>query len=506
MEMSALALVSVSLCGVAVGFLAAWLLLRGSIEKARNEGQLELGRLDERARRVPGLEDRVTELGGEVAAAREQGARSESDSASRQLEVERLDGEVVTLRQKVDELMDGNRQLTAELSRTAAELFAEREKGPERQQLLTAQFETLASNILEEKSKRFTAQNQTNLDLLLGPLQSKLQDFQKKVEDFYVSEGKERTQLATQVAQMVQLNQQLSKEAHDLTRALKGSGKTQGDWGERVLEQILEACGLRKGHEYELRETYKREDGKRAQPDVVVHLPESKHLVVDAKVSLTAFTEYTAGEDEAVINDAAERHVDSVRRHISELSEKNYQTLYGLKSLDFVIMFVPLEPAFMLAIARDSKLWETAWKRNILLVSPSTFLFVVRTVAYLWREEQQNRNVQEIARRGAQLYDKLVGFVEDLTKVGEKLKQATASYDDALSKLSKGHGNVIRQAEMLKGLGVRPSKPLPREVAQLTLEEEQLLIPELAASSDEYPVDDLPLDASESDADDEIPF
>jgi len=367
--------------------------------------------------------------------------------------------------------------LRAELVQVQMQLTAERGQSGEKiallqeaRESLSSQFKNLATEILEEKSKRFTDQNQTNLGLLLDPLKAKLQEFQGKVEEVYVQEGKDRSALAEQVRHLMSLNQKLSEDAHNLTLALKGSSKTQGNWGELILERVLETSGLRKGIEYDVQESFSREDGSRAQPDVVIRLPEGKHLVVDAKVSLTAYEAHVNAESELAREVTLKAHVESVRSHIKGLSEKNYQMLYGLKSLDFVVMFVPVEPAFMLGVAHDPELWQDAWKRNVLLVSPSTLLFVVRTVAHLWRQEQQTRNAQEIAKRGAELYDKLVGFVEDLQTVGNRLAQAQKAYDGAYGKFVGGKGNVIRQAEMLKELGVKPTKVLPTEVVEFALE------------------------------------
>jgi DNA recombination protein RmuC len=359
-------------------------------------------------------------------------------------------------------------RLTSEQAELTTRLDAERSQADEKltllleaKEALSNQFKALANDILEEKAKRFTEQNQANIGLILEPLKTKLQEFQGKVEEVYVQEGKDRTALAEQVRQLMDLNQSLSQDAKNLTRALKGSSKAQGNWGELVLERVLEASGLRKGEEYDVQESHTREDGSRAQPDVVVHLPEDRHLVVDAKVSLTAYEDFASAEEEGDRQGAIKRHLDSIRAHIKGLSEKNYQALYGLKSLDFVLMFVPIEPAFMLGVTHDRELFMDAWQKNVLLVSPSTLLFVVRTVAHLWRQEAQNRNAQDIAKRGAELYDKLVGFVEDLESLGNRLHQAQKEYDSAHSKLTGGRGNVIRQAEMLKQLGVKPTKALP---------------------------------------------
>lgn len=326
---------------------------------------------------------------------------------------------------------------------------------------LSLQFKSLANEILEEKSQRFSQQNQAELGLLLDPLKQKIAEFQTKVDDVYVKEGKDRVALVEQVRLLMDLNQTLSRDARNLTQALTGSSKTQGNWGEMLLEKVLEESGLRKGADYVLQESHTREDGSRAQPDVVIHLPDNRHLVIDAKVSLTAYVECANAENDSLRQLASRRHLDSVRGHVRELSQKGYQSLYSLNSIDFALMFVPVEPAFMLAITSDPLLFSEAWEKNILLVSPSTLLFVLRTVSHLWRQEEQSRNAREIARRGAELYNKLTAFVEDLEKVGERLEQAKASYEGAWNKLSRSRGNVIRQAELLRDLGVRPTKFLP---------------------------------------------
>ncbi len=359
-------------------------------------------------------------------------------------------------------------ELQNQLAAQATQRDAERRSAEEKLQLLsearealTHQFKNLANDILEEKGKRFAEQNQQHLGQLLDPLRMRLQEFQGKVEHFYDAEGKQRSALSQQVHQLMGLNQTLSQEAKNLTQALKGSTKAQGNWGELILERVLELAGLRRGVEYEVQENHQREDGSRAQPDVVIHLPEGRHLVVDAKVSLLAYEEYASAEDDLQRAAALRRHLDSVRQHIKGLAERNYQQLHGLQSLDFVLMFVPIEPAFMLAVTSDSQLYSDAWNKNVLLVSPSTLLFVVRTVAHLWRQEAQSRNAQDIAKRGAELYDRLAGFVEDLERVGKNLTQAQDAYTKAFNKLSQNKGNVIRQAEMLRELGVKPSKALP---------------------------------------------
>lgn len=367
------------------------------------------------------------------------------------------------------------RENSANLQSAVAEkttlLEAERKQALEKLSLLQAakedlklQFKNLANEILEEKSQRFTSQNQTNLGQLLDPLKLRLQEFQSRVELFYDTEGKQRSALSQQVVQLMALNQSLGEDAKNLTSALKGTVKTQGQWGELILERVLEASGLRKGVEYQVQSNFSRVDGSRAQPDVVIHLPDNRHLVVDAKVSLLAYENFANADTHEQKAAAQQRHLESIRAHIKGLSVRNYQELHALESLDFVVMFVPIEPAFMLAVAGDHQIFMEAWHKNVLLASPSTLLFVVRTVAHLWRQEAQNKNAQEIAQRGAELYDRLHGFVSDLEKVGERLQLAQTSYASAFSKLSQGRGNVIRQAELLRNLGVKPTKSLAQNL------------------------------------------
>lgn len=407
-------------------------------------------------------------------AAAEARIRAEAQSAR----VDRLESELAAGRTRHTLVLEEQAGLRAQLAAAQAALDAERRQSSEKLALLTEargelthQFRSLANDILEEKSRRFAEQNQTSLGQLLEPLKSRIHDFQAKVDQVYVQEGKDRSALAQQVKQLMDLNRKLSEDAMDLTRALKGSNRTQGAWGEVVLERILESSGLRKGHEYEVQASYTRDDGSRAQPDVVLHLPEDRHIIIDAKVSLVDYNEYCNSQTDALREAAASRHLASVRAHIKGLSARNYQSL-GLASLDFVIMFVPVEPAFMLAISLDANLWTQAWERNVLLVSPSTLLFVVRTVGHLWRQEAQTQNARDIASRGAELYDKLNAFVRDLTKIGDRLSQARESYDAALSKLTRGRGNVIRQAEMLRQLGLQPTTSFPAHLVNGALEDD----------------------------------
>lgn len=360
-------------------------------------------------------------------------------------------------------------------ARLEAELDAERRLAAEKITLLQAstqeakdalsnQFKNLANEILEEKSRRFALQNQENLNVLLKPLSEKLSEFRQQVNDTYQNEARERFALKQEIERLAGLNLQMSNDTKALTNALKGESKTQGDWGELVLETILENSGLRKGQEYLVQDTQTMADGSRLQPDVVIRLPEAKHLVIDSKVSITAYTRYMQAEDEAQKNAELSAHVQSIRQHIQGLSAKNYQDLYGLGSIDFVLMFIPVEPAFLAAMRHAPDIYQEALRKNIVLVCPSTLLATVRTVAHVWRQEQQNRNAQEIARQCANLYDKFVGFVDDLEKVGQRLEQAQVSYGDAVNKLKTGKGNLIRTAENVKKLGVKPNKSLPSQL------------------------------------------
>lgn len=456
-------------------------LWRDQLDASRDErAQLveRAARLPEMQRAIEAADITIQNLKQTLGDLREKLGATESTVANQAEQLATLQREKGSLAALRDQLIAEQQRLSTQVAELTATLESERSQNGEKLELLknaeeqlSNRFKTLASEILDEKSKKFTDQNKINLDQLLEPLKVKITEFQGKVHDVYVQEGKDRSALAEQVRQLMALNNQLSEDAHNLTRALKGQAKAQGNWGEQILERVLEASGLRKGHEYDVQESHTRDDGTRAQPDVVVHLPEDRHLIVDAKVSLTAYEEHANAETDHERDAALKRHLDSVRAHIKGLSEKNYQQLYGLQSLDFVLMFIPVEPAFMLAISHDSNLWQDAWKKNVLLVSPSTLLFVVRTVAHLWRQEQQNRNAQDIASRGAELYDKLVGFVEDLDKLGERLNQAKDTYDKAYGKFTGGKGNVIRQAEMLKGLGVKPTKHLPQNLIDSALDE-----------------------------------
>ncbi len=349
--------------------------------------------------------------------------------------------------------------------RLEAELDSERKQGlgrieslNEAKEALTSQFKNLANEILEDKSKRFTEQNAASLDALLKPLQTKLTEFKEQVSNSYGNEARERFALKSEIERLANLNLRMSDETRSLTQALKGDSKVQGNWGELVLESILESSGLRKGEEYLVQDSHTQTDGSRLQPDVVVKLPEGRSLVVDSKVSITAYARHAETTDLIVAEQELAAHIQSLRQHIQGLSGKNYSSLYGIGSVDFVLMFVPIEPAFLLALKTAPNLYQEALAKNIVLVCPSTLMATLRTVAHLWRQDHQNRNALEIAKQCGTLYDKFVGFVEDLEKLGQRLDQAQTSYHDAFNKLKSGKGNLIRTAEKVRELGVKPSK------------------------------------------------
>ena len=349
--------------------------------------------------------------------------------------------------------------------RLEAELDSERKQGlgrieslNEAKEALTSQFKNLANEILEDKSKRFTEQNAASLDVLLKPLHTKLTEFKEQVNTSYGNEARERFALKSEIERLANLNLRMSDETRSLTQALKGDSKVQGNWGELVLESILESSGLRKGEEYLVQDSHTQTDGSRLQPDVVVKLPEGRSLVVDSKVSITAYARHAETTDPIVAEQELAAHIQSLRQHIQGLSGKNYSSLYGIGSVDFVLMFVPIEPAFLLALKTAPNLYQEALAKNIVLVCPSTLMATLRTVAHLWRQDHQNRNALEIAKQCGTLYDKFVGFVEDLEKLGQRLDQAQTSYHDAFNKLKSGKGNLIRTAEKVRELGVKPSK------------------------------------------------
>ena len=335
----------------------------------------------------------------------------------------------------------------------------------ELQKTFRNEFRNLANDILEEKSKKFTEQNREKLDALLKPLGEKISEFQKRVEESHKEDIKGRSALGEHLKHLQELNQRMSDEARNLTKALKGDTKKQGNWGEVILQRILEKSGLRKGFEYQTQQSTTTQDGRRLQPDVIVHLPDEKRLVVDSKVSLTAYEKYMSAEDASEQEAALKQHISSLRGHVKGLGNKNYEQIHGFQSPDFVLMFIPIEPAFGLAMHHDPELYNEAFEKNIIIVSPTTLLATLATIDNVWKQEYQNKNAMEIADRGGALYDKFVLFVESMKDIGNRIHQTQRSYDEAMNRLSEGSGNLIRQTEMLRELGAKASKKLPDEYA-----------------------------------------
>jgi DNA recombination protein RmuC len=362
------------------------------------------------------------------------------------------------LREERDQAVLHAIRLKAELDSERKQVQNRIESLNEAKEALTNQFKNLANEILEDKSRKFTEQNAQQLDILLKPLQTKLTEFKEQVSHSYDQESRERFALKNEIERLANLNLKMSDEARSLTNALKGDSKIQGNWGELVLESILESSGLRKGEEYLVQDSHTQADGERLQPDVIVKLPEGRHLVIDSKVSITAYARHTEAGDDAIAKQELLAHIQSIRQHIQGLSAKNYSGIADLSTVDFVLMFIPIEPAFLSALKAAPNLYQEALAKNIVLVCPSTLMATLRTVAHLWRQDQQNKNAMEIARQCANLYDKFVGFVEDLEQIGKRLDQAQSSYHDAFNKLKSGKGNLIKAAERVKELGVKPNK------------------------------------------------
>ncbi|EDM57422.1 DNA recombination protein, partial [Vibrio parahaemolyticus AQ3810] len=332
---------------------------------------------------------------------------------------------------------------------------------------LKQQFEHLANQLFEEKTAKVDLQNRQSLEGLLSPLKEQLEGFKKQVNDSFSQEAKERHTLVHELKNLQRLNEQMTREAVNLTQALKGDNKQQGNWGEVVLARVLAESGLREGHEYETQVNLQSEAGKRYQPDVIVHLPQNKQVVVDSKMALVAYERYFNAETDAERDRALSAHLTALRAHIKGLSMKDYHKLKGIQSLDYVLMFIPVEPAFQVAIQADPSLIKDAMEQNIILVSPTTLLVALRTIDNLWRNERQNENAKLIAQRATKLYDKLRLFIDDMEGLGGALDRANQTYQGAMNKLATGRGNVIRQAESFRQLGVEIKRPISSDLAQL---------------------------------------
>ncbi|RUO60584.1 DNA recombination protein RmuC [Pseudidiomarina insulisalsae] len=432
---------------LAVGMLLGWWLRRGQVQ----HGQQELGHQQA------------------VAAQREQQLQHELAQHQQRTtqQQQALEQRLQQHEQQQQRLQQERSQLQADLAATHSKLESTLKHAEEKQRLLEAseermkkEFERLAQQIFEQKSERLQQNSKQTLEVTLAPFKQQLEAFKKQVETQYTEELKQRASLTTELTTLKELNKQMAAEADALTRALKGDSKTQGNWGEVVLERILTQSGLREGHEYETQSHHRDEDGKSFKPDVVVHLPNDKDVVIDSKVSLVAYERYFNSDDDKERAAALTEHVNSLRNHIKGLGKKNYQQLESVRTLDYVLMFIPIEPAFLLAVDRDPELIRLALDNNIMLVSPTNLLVALRTVNNIWQYEYQNQNAQRIAGDAAKLYDKFVGFIEDMQKIGNSLETVRKHYDGAMNKLSTGRGNLVGRVEKFKEMGVQTSKSI----------------------------------------------
>ena len=398
--------------------------------------------------------------------------------AERRAVAEEKSSRIPVLEENLDKARQENILLQTRMSELDTRLEDERKNAEEKlvllqeaREQLKLEFQNVANKIFEDKSQKFTEQNKENIEGVLKPMREQLVDFKKKVEDVYDKESKERVSLLSEIGHLKSLNERISEDAINLTNALKGQSKTRGSWGEMILERVLEESGLHKGREYEVQAMYASEEGQRRHPDVIVHLPEGKDIVIDSKVSLTAYEKYCSADTDEKREKRLKEHVLSIKTHIKELSNKRYEELEGIRTLDFVLMFLPIEGAFWTAIESEQGLFNEAFDKNIMLVSPSTLLATLRIISNIWRYEDQNKNALVIAKKAGDLHKKFVDFVEALEDVGQKIGKAQESYVTAHKRLVKGNGNLVRRTEELKQLGVKAQKELPAELIAQALED-----------------------------------
>ncbi|WP_461449242.1 DNA recombination protein RmuC [Mucilaginibacter sp.] len=393
------------------------------------------------------------------------GLIAERDKADKLLQDERIryDAAVTILNQEL--VAEKNRMAKAEESfKAQRDRLTEQERSiQEIQQKFQLEFQNVANKLLDEKSQKFVETNRANLDVLLNPLKENIKAFEEKVDKVYNMEAAERNTLKGVITQLMELNQLISNEAQNLTKALKGDNKKQGNWGEVILERVLERSGLVRDQEYRMQTSFTGADGNRLQPDVIIDLPDEKHLIIDSKVSLIAYERLVNCETEDERKLFSKAHVESIRGHVNGLSAKNYHDLYQINSPDFVLLFIPIESSFSFAVQIDAELFSDAWDKRVVIVSPSTLLATLRTIASIWKQERQNRNVLEIARLSGAMYDKFVGFVGDMEGIGKNIKQSQSAYDNAISKLTEGNGNLTKTAEKIKSLGAKANKQIDQK-------------------------------------------
>lgn len=392
---------------------------------------------------------------------------------SAEAERQRLDNQLQKSQTDIDLLRNEKEQLLVELTQKNSALqFLEQKHAEQKEEVnklqekFTKEFENLANRILDEKSAKFTLQNKENLINILNPLQEKIKTFEKRVEDTHKESIDYHAALRQQIFGLKELNEQITKETLNLTKALKGDSKMQGNWGELILERVLEKSGLQKDREYFVQQSFITDEGNRVLPDVVINLPDGKKMIVDSKVTLTAYERYMNEEDENAKSQHLKEHIVSINRHVDQLSSKNYQDLYQMESPDFVLLFIPIESAFAIALNKDSSLYSKAFEKRIVIVTPTTLLVSLKTIDSMWTNQKQQENAQEIARQAGNLYDKFEGFISDLLKVGKKMEEAKTEYGNAMNKLVDGNGNLIGRVEKLKQMGAKASKSLPENILQ----------------------------------------
>lgn len=407
----------------------------------------------------------------EIQTANAEKISAEQKFLSAEQQLNQLRGEIKSERDKVVELNGLFSQQQNENKNLSTKLVEQKADLENLQQKFTTEFKNIANEILEDKSKRFTEQNKNNLDEILKPFSEKIKDFSKKVDDAYEKEMREKISLKEEMKNLIQLNVKLSEDANNLTKALKGDTKKQGNWGELILEKVLERSGLRKDIEYKTQLVTKNVEGDVIKPDVVVFLPDKKHLVVDSKVSLVAYEQFANAETDDAREQFLKEHINSVRSHVKLLSDKNYYTSEEFSSPDFVLLFMPIESAFSAAMQKDSELFNLAWDKHIVIVSPTTLLATLRTVESLWKIESQNRYAIEIANQAGALYDKFEGFVKDLIDIGKRMDSSKDAYEEAMKKISSGTGNLVKRVENLRTLGAKATKQLPQTLLDRANEE-----------------------------------
>lgn len=427
------------LAGLLIGFALAF--LQSKLKSKNSENELLLAK-NEFEKNKAQLEERVTYLQDDKERLTDKLQAKEGENDQQAQRLAKAEVEFANLREK---------------------LTSQKQEMEDLQKKFTTEFENVAHKILKQNSLEFTQTNQKNISEILTPLREKIQLFEKKVEDTYEKGLKDQTDLKAELKKLHDLNLKISDEASNLTKALKGDVKKQGNWGEVILERILERSGLVEGREYEKQFSVVGENGSRLQPDIVIHLPEQKHIIIDSKVSLVAYERLVNATDDNERTKHVKDHLVSIKSHIKQLSDKHYQTAQGLNSPDFVLLFVPIESSFSVAIEADQDLFSYAWDNKVVIVSPSTLLATLRTIASIWQQENQTRNAIEIARQGGALYDKFVNFIGDLEKIGNNMEQMRKNYDLAMNKLNDGRGNLVRSAEKLRELGAKASKELPQK-------------------------------------------